>query len=1811
MTSINNVIYKQENDILDGLRNLKETLLLRRKRDLEFSEQDMRNINERRKMMKQYTEFLPNGQVDEVALTENNFYKGKLPDNYFIPIEPRLFDRDVYKTTVIDKIIKPIVTEDGKSMIFNFKIENLIEYNGIILSLKIENQNENNWLQLDGKEYNLIKSIKLLFNNILVESHENWNEVWRTTDLIYSSNYSGTNKDYIDNFSSTILDNGKYLQRNAGGLLLSPEEIGTNLIFNPPNNFKSYLQVGKITNGKIDFTQTNVLNVEIPIKLYKFGNFTTSNDMLKPDNLVDLREYDNITLAIEMNPEAFFVPIFNATIHDLVNVAVDGSWYSENRKLRDQLENLKKLNRELKDPLTNLNKNLKDRTQNKYKLEDKIANVEELRKNEEYKHNSFLKLYRDELIMSYEDITETSRFKQNIIKSKLYNDENDLSDPKILLNIIFGYLNLEDKFTPSEVFDTLNYKGIKVIVVDLIEKSNNFGKSNTNSEYIINNDVDDNNIIYSNVRKNEIHFLINCYRQSKSENSFIDAIEVLLKKQCKVFEIDRMINGNVEYSSMFNINEIKLLKTKGVDITTDFLLDHISNTNKHPFNEILESAKLNTGLTSLNTKVKHIKNLKKNIINDFISFSNKLNDDGEFIEKIKQAFAKSFTSDAIFITKALRSFNYFEKIYCIYEGFKTILIDNENVIEELKKDIDLKDSLIVLELNKDLNTTNQFIPKITDTWHDNINNNIVYFYNSLNNTQIKNPQNLVYSYADSIINNKMNYEYDDDLTIFKVENVISLNQNKPLFKVTIPKLKILNKFRKKNDYLDSLTNTFKLDFIFEIMKDYSIENTVKIINDYYEDTIDKVFIDEAPIIKELLTLYNDYKDDDDNDKIKVIRDLLFNFIDFTSILKNFKLWNLKLLNSTLNKTEFSLANDTYIHSSERYLPFSVNEFDDNKVILPFENVVKTSKTLSQYIIDNNFFDESSRRALEIVNLLNLITEMDKNSGSNSKKYTLYDYNSNLFNNLNIAYDANEIDKIYYNKIDELMDYTSGPTNFLLFGFIDLYIYLSQSSILKSSSNTNNINNIERIYTLIDCVINRVNFENTEHMKDECINILKSSFNTDLVISNNVTSIENYFKDLISGFIDIIFEGKITKKEDSDEMNSEMFGNRFENLIKNLGKYKMFIENKDKGVFSFDFPLIDCSLFTFDANTDITRHKLIKYVVDVSDIIDNSKLNKENILVNYIKKILVRLSTPYDERKKFEEDENIKNTRSYLYSLSVFILILLRNTRIEYNNNLNEYYVNMNDDNKVNKLKLDKKNKIIETRILEETGDDINLYNQTSFLEKIIKTISDDIRLTFNILKKIKNKIDPTCFTILNKIYNSYLYLIKMLITQEDDYSNEGIEKDNDELRKFWKIIYYINHLFFDFKLVIETWENVIQDEIIKYIQQKSVGIEIKDNDNGDDKDKDIEMGIPNTSLNKFIKSKNIDKIFDFEKIKIGFNLKQYKIVKIITEEMLNVKLSSGISIQNEINNFLDPDYIDKLEYKLTTKIKSTLDNPWITQYEYSLINNEKRLSSAPKIDKSYVVTDAILVAKSLPLDSKYDNRIETFSLQNQPKVFLKKVYSEVFDVNKDFSIPIGPNINRLFIYFTDFILEKYPTYRKSTFVSVPLETFAIVHGDKIYPETFFVGKISDSNSNFMFLKELAAALGYGFSKESVELMERETPFNRLNYAINSSTTGFITEKLYLNDIQKKYDNFDFKEMNDMFLFNNDTNKMIDAVFGYDQEIISKFILGFDLNKIRNDFKMLGSKEPLNEFRFTFDYNKLQNFKNRIKINIITDYNIKV
>lgn len=156
-------------EIRDKLDNTK--LLLGRKKENNGYYLDYRGME---KMMREYTVFNRKGKVDELELTDNIFYRSKVPDNYFVPVDPRDMERDIYKNAAVAKIIKPILTQDQKTLLFECTFEDLVEWDGIILKLKVENENIHNYIQIDGSPNKIIKSLKIMVNGELIEEHTDW-----------------------------------------------------------------------------------------------------------------------------------------------------------------------------------------------------------------------------------------------------------------------------------------------------------------------------------------------------------------------------------------------------------------------------------------------------------------------------------------------------------------------------------------------------------------------------------------------------------------------------------------------------------------------------------------------------------------------------------------------------------------------------------------------------------------------------------------------------------------------------------------------------------------------------------------------------------------------------------------------------------------------------------------------------------------------------------------------------------------------------------------------------------------------------------------------------------------------------------------------------------------------------------------------------------------------------------------------------------------------------------------------------------------------------------------------------------------------------------------------------------------------------------------------------------------------------------------------------------------------------------------------------------------------------------------------------
>lgn len=110
-------------------------------------------------------------------------------------------------------------------------------------------------------------------------------------------------------------------------------------------------------------------------------------------------------------------------------------------------------------------------------------------------------------------------------------------------------------------------------------------------------------------------------------------------------------------------------------------------------------------------------------------------------------------------------------------------------------------------------------------------------------------------------------------------------------------------------------------------------------------------------------------------------------------------------------------------------------------------------------------------------------------------------------------------------------------------------------------------------------------------------------------------------------------------------------------------------------------------------------------------------------------------------------------------------------------------------------------------------------------------------------------------------------------------------------------------------------------------------------------------------------------------------------------------------------------------------------------------------------------------------------------------------------------------------------------------------------------------------------------------KGDIEKLEKETNFNRLNYALKESSSSFITKKIYGLDS----DNF--------FNFDENGNCVVNAIFGHSNEILSKFMIGLNFDKIEDDLNI----SNIRDLRFTFDYSKLKEYKNKIKIHVYSDY----
>jgi len=225
-----------------------------------------------------------------------------------------------------------LVDEANSTMHFRFNNVNFIDKNNLKIVFIIQNKNNQNWIQLDGTVHNLIKSIKWTNMHNTIEEIKDYGEIANIlNDFVFFSNN-------VDENRYKEIENP--LKVGTDELIIPPNFLGTHLTFNPPQNEFDYFKCREILNGKLSFIPTNELRIEIPLYSLVFGR-----KYLQESNKVDtfpIFMFSDLELIIEVNTSAFFVPVFDAKIQDLVNTSILDDEYQTIKTMAQAQKRVKK-----------------------------------------------------------------------------------------------------------------------------------------------------------------------------------------------------------------------------------------------------------------------------------------------------------------------------------------------------------------------------------------------------------------------------------------------------------------------------------------------------------------------------------------------------------------------------------------------------------------------------------------------------------------------------------------------------------------------------------------------------------------------------------------------------------------------------------------------------------------------------------------------------------------------------------------------------------------------------------------------------------------------------------------------------------------------------------------------------------------------------------------------------------------------------------------------------------------------------------------------------------------------------------------------------------------------------------------------------------------------------------------------------------------------------------------------------------------------------------------------------------------------------
>lgn len=261
-----------------------------------------------------------------------------------------------------EKIFKGHKIND-KIIIFYFDIDDLIDPDSLLIELEIANPNKYNYLQLDNSVHSLIKSTTWIYKDKIIEHIQDYNVLLSLlNDINYKSNKYADNTDEFKNKREEL----QPLTYGTQEFLLHPRIYGTEFIFNNQVVQTSYLNKHDIIDGRIDMRPKYQNVFKIPIFSYIFCNGPE-----KKNKFLDLSKFKGLQLRIELNEFAFFVPCFNASINELVNVAdKDDIAYESYYNFMSDYNAIQRIHANSDEIINKLNENADDRQiVNKYKLQ--------------------------------------------------------------------------------------------------------------------------------------------------------------------------------------------------------------------------------------------------------------------------------------------------------------------------------------------------------------------------------------------------------------------------------------------------------------------------------------------------------------------------------------------------------------------------------------------------------------------------------------------------------------------------------------------------------------------------------------------------------------------------------------------------------------------------------------------------------------------------------------------------------------------------------------------------------------------------------------------------------------------------------------------------------------------------------------------------------------------------------------------------------------------------------------------------------------------------------------------------------------------------------------------------------------------------------------------------------------------------------------------------------------------------------------------------------------------------------------------------